>query len=428
MKPIKNLWYPKPIVSLLRATFGVFLKKYYNIEFIDPENIKKLKDPFVIIGNHVNFWDPFFLSDYLTQEIHYITSDNIFRDPIFKYFMKLFGSIPKSKFIPDIQTIRLAMKIVNKGASVGLFPEANRSWDGNNLSIVSSTGKLVKFLGLPLIGAKIKGAYLSLPRWAEKKRKGKVIIEFSTILKKEEIQSLTADQINEVITKWIRHSDDEFEEINKYRYTGENLAHFLEQILYICPSCKNLLSIYSEGDYVKCKKCNLSLKYNNYARFEGENMDIHFDSVSKWNKWQIEYSFKLIKDIFIKNIDKNYLILQDPEIAQVHVGYRYDKTKFLGEGYIKLKKEYFEIYSKQENILLYSFPISKMEGINVQNKEVMEFYYDNKLYRIFYENKRASTYKWMILLLIIKKLLLIEQDIENKLSKINIDTMFGQII
>lgn len=52
--------------------------------------------------------------------------------------------------------------------------------------------------------------------------------------------------------------------------------------------------------------------------------------------------------------------------------------------------------------LLYSFEILKMEGINVQNKEVLEFYYENKLYRIFYENKRVSTYKWMILLLIIQ--------------------------
>jgi 1-acyl-sn-glycerol-3-phosphate acyltransferase len=428
MKPIKNLWYPKPIVSLLRATFGVFLKKYYNIEFIDPENIKKLKGPYVIIGNHVNFWDPFFLSDYLTQEIHYITSDNIFRDPIFKYFMKLFGSIPKSKFIPDIQTIKLAMKVIEKGASVGLFPEANRTWDGNNLSIVSSTGKLVKFFGLPLIGAKIKGAYLSLPRWAEKKRKGKVAIEFSTILQKEEVLSLTSEQINEAITKWLKHSDDEFEEKFKYKYVGENLAQFLEQILYICPNCKSLLSIYSEGDYVKCQECNLNLKYNEYGQFEGENIDNNFNNVSKWNRWQIKYSFELIKDLFSKKIEKDHLVLQDPEIAQAHIGYRYDKTKFLGEGYIKLKKEYFEIYSKQENKLLYSFSISKMEGINVQNKEVLEFYYDNKLYRVFYENKRASTYKWMILLLIIKKFLLIEKDLGNKISKVNIDAMFGQII
>lgn len=428
MKPIKKLWYPKPIVSILRATFGVFLKKYYNIEFIDPENIKKFKEPFVIIANHVNFWDPFFISDYLTQEIHYITSDNIFRDPIFKYFMKLFGSIPKSKFIPDTQTIRLAIKTVEKGASVGLFPEANRSWDGNNLSIVSSTGKLVKMLGLTLIGAKIKGAYLSLPRWAEKKRKGKVIIEFSTILKKEEVRSLSYEQINEVIKKWIKHSDDEFEEKNKYKYIGKDLAHFLEQILYICPKCKSLVSIYSENDFVKCKNCNLNLRYNEYCQFEGINLNKDLNTVSKWNSWQIKYSFDFIKDLFSKNLENDHIILSDPEIAQIHVGYRYNKTNFLKEGYVRLKKGYFEICSKNDDKILYSFEISKMEGINVQNKEVLEFYYDNKLYRVLYENKRSSTYKWMILLLMIKKFLLIEQDFENKVSKINIDTMFAEII
>lgn len=428
MKPIKKLWYPRPIISFLRATFGIFLKRYYNIEFFDPQRIKELKEPFVIIANHVNFWDPFFLSDYLTQEIHYITSDNIFRDPIFKYFMKLFGSIPKSKFIPDIQTIRLAMKVKEKGGCIGLFPEANRSWDGNNLSIVSSTGRLVKFLGLPLVGAKIKGAYLSLPRWAEKKRKGKVIIEFSIILSKDEILSLNFEQINEIIQKWIRHSDDQFEEKVQYKYTGKNLAQFLEQVLFICPKCNSYISIYSENDKVKCKNCDLEFKYNEYAKFEGKDINENTINVSRWNRWQLKQSFKYIKELFTKKLNKDYTVLSDPQKAKVQIGYKYDKIQFLTEGCIKLKKEYFEIYSINEDKLLYSFEILKMEGINVQNKEVLEFYYENKLYRIFYENKRASTYKWMILLLIIKKFLLIEKDFENKISKINIDAMFSEII
>ncbi len=427
MKPIKKLWYPKPLISILRATFGVFLRKYYNIEFIDPDKIIKLKCPFVIIGNHVNFWDPFFISAYLKQEIHYITSDNIFRDPIFKHFMKLFGSIPKSKFIPDTQTIRLALKTIKKGASIGVFPEANRSWDGNNLSIVESTGKLIKILGSPLIGAKIQGAYLSLPRWAEKKRKGKVIIEFSTILKKEDVLSLSPEQINDIILKWIKHSDDEFEEKFNFKYIGENLAHYLEQILYICPSCKSMVSLYSENDRIKCKNCNLDLKYNENARLEGNLPEIEKNTISSWNTWQIKYSFEFIKNLFSKKIDKNYIILSDLEIANVHIGYRYNKTEILCKGSIILKKEFFEIYSTEDK-LLHSFEINKMEGINVQNKEVLEFYYNNKLYRVFYDNKRASTYKWLILLLILKKLLLMEDDKDNKISKMNIDTMFTHII
>lgn len=341
MKPIKKLWYPEPIISLLRATFGVFLKRYYNIEFIDPQNIKKLREPFVIIANHVNFWDPFFISDYLTQEIHYIASDNIFRDPIFKYFMKLFGSIPKSKFIPDTQTIRLAMKVKDKGACIGLFPEANRSWDGNNLSILPSTGRLVKFLGLPLVGAKIKGAYLSLPRWAEKKRKGKVIIEFSTILSKEEIAKLNYEQINDIIQNWIKHSDDQFEEKYQYKYTGKNLAQFVEQILYLCPKCKSFISIYSENDMVKCKNCDLELRYNEYAKFEGKDINENTINVSRWNIWQIKQSFEYVKELFTKRLDKGYTVFSDRQKAKVQIGYRYDKIKFLTEGYIRHKKRIF---------------------------------------------------------------------------------------
>lgn len=427
MKPIKNLWYPKPIVSFLRATFGVFLKKYYNIEFYDPEKIIDYKEPFVIIANHVNFWDPFFISDYLKQEIHYITSDNIFRDPIFKYFMKLFGSIPKSKFIPDMQTIRLVMKAVKKGASIGVFPEANRSWDGNNLNIVSSTGKLVKSLGLTLIGAKIKGAYLSLPRWAEKKRKGKVIIEFSTVLKKEDIQKLSYEQINEIILKWIKHSDDQFEDQYKYKYCGKNLAQFLEQILFICPKCKNFISIYSDKDKIMCNKCDLELIYTENAKLESKDLNLTFDTISQWNRWQISYLNEYINKIFSNNTEQDESIMTDYKIAKFFIGYRYDKVNFLYQGYIEITKKSFNIYSNLNSSKIASFEIDKMEGINVQNKEVLEFYYDNKLYRVFYEDKRGSTYKWLILLLIIKKNILLKKEGTNKISKIDIDTMLDNI-
>jgi len=342
--------------------------------------------------------------------------------------MKLFGSIPKSKFIPDIQTIRLVLKTIKKGASIGVFPEANRSWDGNNLDIVESTGKLVKLANLPLIGAKIKGAYLSLPRWAEKKRKGKVIIEFSQILKKEEISTLSYQEINEVILNWIRHSDDDFEKINRIKYIGDDLAHFLEQIFFICPKCKSLISVYSEGNHVKCRNCNLDLIYNEYATFEDCNSNFELENVSSWNLWQIKYFYNYIKSIFDSNEKDDKIILKDIEKANIYIGYRYDKVKFLYEGYIILTKKSFDIYSLDNNIKLISFDIEKMEGINVQNKEVLEFYYNNKLYRVFYNNKRASTYKWLIGLLIIKKLILMENDKENKISKINIDTMFRSII
>lgn len=430
MKQIKKLWYPKLLVTILRATFGVFLKKYYNITFIDNENIINLKGPFIIIANHVNFWDPFFISDYLKQEIHYITSDNIFRDPIFKYFMRLFGSIPKSKFIPDTQTIRLALKVINKGASIGLFPEGNRTWDGNNLSIVESTGKLIKLLGIPLIGAKIKGAYLTLPRWAEKKRKGKVIIEFSKILSKEEIKEMTVNQINDVITKWIKHSDDDFQSEKEYKYLGKNLAHFLEQILFICPKCKSFISIYSKEDNIKCKNCSLDIRYNENAKFESHD-GFEFKTVSSWNRWQIKYFFDYLKNLLMNSnasSKKEIIILKDPHEAEVNVGYKYYKMNFLTNGYIILKSETFEIYSKDTNKLLISFNIENMEGINVQNKEVLEFYYDNKLYRIFYKNKRVSTYKWLITLLIIKKIKLLEKENKNKISIINIDNIFSEII
>lgn len=505
---MKELLYPRFLINILRITFGSFLKKYYNLHFIDNENIKNLKKPFVILINHCGFWDPFFVCTYLTQEIHFVTSDNIFRHPIFKFFMKLFGSIPKSKFIPDATTIKYIFKLVKENKSIGIFPEINRTWDGSTFRINPNIGKLIKKLNIEVIGAKIKGGYLSLPRWSTKKRYGKVIIEFNYLLKSEDIKGLNNENINQIIQNWINYNEDDFIKENNYKYTGKNLAQFLERVLFICPNCNSLETLFSYNNLFFCSNCGLSfiyeengilnnniskLKFNvidkaikNYIKFEEKylkmkNLNINknnnansnnniknkifdkfqniknkiinfkflnldksniecFNTVHKWNNWQINYLYNYLKE----NIN-NEIIYKEKEKVFVYKGYRLKRTKFLTEGYFYINSFYFLIKDKDENDLL-NFPILQMEGINIQDKEILEFYFNNELYRFIFKNKRTSTYKWLLFILMIKKILIENSSdifsnnlnfdkeklekiknikLSNKITKLNLDNIFN---
>jgi|GEM_PF-386475 1-acyl-sn-glycerol-3-phosphate acyltransferase len=482
---MKKLPYPKLLIKILRATFGKFLKHYYNIEFVDPKNIKELKEPFVIIINHSGFWDPFFICSYLTQEIHFVTSDNIFRHNIFKFFVKLFGSIPKSKFIPDVKTIKYIFSTIESNGSIGIFPETNRTWDGSCFPLNPNIGNLIKKLNVDLVGTIIKGGYLSLPRWAIKKRKGKVIIEFDYILKKEEIKELSANQIYEKANNFLNYNEDHFQDKMNIKFKGKNLAHYLERALFICPNCNSFFSLYSFSDFFLCKNCNILLKYNEYGRlvfpelkefkkhiylFKNEinknikiNID-NFNTVHKWNKWQINFLINFLRNNFYNivnnKIDKNIIlkdfvsnfninkvskkedIFIDNEKALIYKGFKLEKTKFLFKAFLSISFYYFLLLDENKNIIL-KFPILEMDGVNVQDKEILEFYYKNELYRIYYKNKRISIYKWLLFILSIKKLLIENIDLlynninifenkdfienlkSNKNIKLNIDNIFS---
>ncbi|MCX8058707.1 MAG: 1-acyl-sn-glycerol-3-phosphate acyltransferase [Spirochaetes bacterium] len=434
---MRKLHYPKFLIKILRLTFGFFLKKYYNINFIDKENVKKFNRPFILLANHCGFWDPFFICIYLEQEIHFVTSDNIFRNPIFNFFMNLFGSIPKSKFIPDIETIKLIFKVIKENKSVGIFPETNRTWDGSTFKINPNIGKLVKKLGIDLIGAKIKGGYLSLPRWAQKKRYGKVIIEYDFIVKSSDLQNLNEEKINQLVEEWFKYNEDDFIFKNNFKYKGKNLAQYIERVLFICPNCNSFVSIFSSKNHFFCKNCGVKFVYNETGIIdlfkENNSIDYYkkkfdkndnnkelknfkitdFNTVNKWNKWQINYLYSYLKNKLLNILDNfnlenfksiNNFLFIEKELAFVERGYRLKKAKFLTKGFLNIS--FFNFTIKDLENKTSNFPLFELEGINVQDKEILEFYHENNLYRIFFKNKRISVYKWLLYFLLIKKIIM----------------------
>ena len=72
-----------------------------------------------------------------------------------------------------METIRKSKRIVNQGGSIGIFPEGNTTYSGENVYMTPATVKLIKMLKIPVIIINMKGLYLTFPRWAVYRKKGK---------------------------------------------------------------------------------------------------------------------------------------------------------------------------------------------------------------------------------------------------------------
>ena len=122
-----------------------FLNSKYNVKVTRNDTIG-LKPPFLVLGNHVTDFDPFFINSYIEEPISFVAASSAFRKPHVRMLLNYAGAIPKTKSRTDTSTIRNILKAKKAGKVIGIFPEGNRTWNGLTEPMVYSTVKLIKSL------------------------------------------------------------------------------------------------------------------------------------------------------------------------------------------------------------------------------------------------------------------------------------------
>ncbi|MGD9677680.1 MAG: 1-acyl-sn-glycerol-3-phosphate acyltransferase [Vulcanibacillus sp.] len=379
-------------VNIVINRIGIsFLKLYFKYKYsitYDNRDLNNVEPPYLILPNHVNNLDPFFVGAFVKEPIYFVTSDEQFRNPVKGFLLsKLTGAIPKKKFVPDIITVKDIIRIVKNKGIVGIFPEGQRNWDGETQELVRSTAKLIKMLEIPVVTVILSGSHLAHPRWANNNRKGKVHLKYEYTFTPEDIKNMSADEIDKELSDKLNY--DEYEQQKKVMntYTAHNLAESLELFLFTCPQCKSIGTMQSKGNVFYCNKCNYTVIYNKYGFFDKITDEPLFTYPNPWNKWQIGNLIQLIE----KEEDTDHIILRDDKVT-VSVGSSLKPLINMYYGTIFLNKIYLYIENLDNQII--PFEVSKMLGLNVQYNDQFEFYYNEQLFRFRFDNTTISAYKW----------------------------------
>ena len=132
---------------------------------VEGENVIPVQGPFILIANHVSNTDPFITHMFCPRLLFTMTKSSAFRFKIIRWLGPKVGAFPTRRFQVDPQTIRVALRILGKGRAVGVFPEGERSWDGELKDLRIGTIKFLLKAGVPVIPCGITGTYEIAPRW-----------------------------------------------------------------------------------------------------------------------------------------------------------------------------------------------------------------------------------------------------------------------
>ena len=264
-----------PLVRLfLRIKFGYKFKRIRN---------RELPEKYIVLANHTTDYDPLFVGSSFSRQMYFVGSEHISRwKTAYKLLRWAFDPIMRPKGTTAYSTVMEVLRKIRAGASVCIFAEGARSWDGITGPILPSTGKMVKSAKCALITYKIEGGYFISPNWSESNtRRGRIYGAPVNIYTADQLAAMSVDEINEIINRDLYEDAYERQIASPAKYKGKDLAFRMENMHFICPECGAVDSIRSHKDTVECTKCGMKFRYNEYGMLE----DAPFTTVRELFAW-----------------------------------------------------------------------------------------------------------------------------------------------
>lgn len=119
------------------------------------ENVPK-DGPLVIVSNHASDFDPPILSCCVRRPVAYMAKEELFRVPVLKQAIALYGAYPVKRGSADRSAIRAALDSLKQGWAAGVFITGTRTPDGRVID---------PKLGAALIAAKAQVPLLPVSLW-----------------------------------------------------------------------------------------------------------------------------------------------------------------------------------------------------------------------------------------------------------------------
>lgn len=369
------------LVYLVLGCIVALYAKVFKRQKIKSSLPKDLKAPFIIVGNHSNFFDFIYVTRaFYPHRINFVVARKYFHFPILSWVMKISHSIPKSLFQTDIGTIASMLDILKQDGIVGIYPEGQIAIQGITNENGEAFAKLVKKTGVPVVRVLTGGAYFCDPPWARNSRKGYIESRIDVAITAEEAGSLSVDEILDKINQSIYMDNFSFQRTNNSEYKGNKLAEGLENILYICPNCKSEFSINTRDNEIFCETCGTKAFFGRDGHLTWEK-DKYFSHVGEWHYWQREQESIRIAE------ESHFTISEPVELAMLKE--KGNGIEAVGRGTFSSDKDAY-IYSgtlKGQEVTL-SFPVSHVRYMPFDSGKNFQIYSKHQLYEFRPDNPK----------------------------------------
>ncbi len=189
------------LYHILRLTAILLCKFLFGIKISGRGNIPQ-EGGFILASNHRSNLDPVVLGVACPRKLNFMAKEELFRNPFFGWFISQLGAFPVKRNHADISAVRQALKRVNSGKALVVFPEGSRNYATTASEVQAGIGFLAAKINAPVIPVFISGTEEALPRGAKSIRRTKVCVYFGrqiSVERRTSYQEIAQQIMNNII-------------------------------------------------------------------------------------------------------------------------------------------------------------------------------------------------------------------------------------
>jgi 1-acyl-sn-glycerol-3-phosphate acyltransferase len=169
------------VIDALRPFLRLGARLYWRIRLEGVEHIPQ-DGPLIIAPNHVTYADPVLVCIPIRLPVHFMAWDALFEVPGFGWLIRRLRAFPVQLESTDPRSTREAVRLLQSGSTVMIFPEAARSPDGRLQRFRPGAFRLACSLKVPVLPVTILGGHDSWPPGRVLPRPGRVSIVYHPVI------------------------------------------------------------------------------------------------------------------------------------------------------------------------------------------------------------------------------------------------------
>ncbi|WP_018085167.1 lysophospholipid acyltransferase family protein [Desulfurispora thermophila] len=142
--------------SLARFICQLYLLFFRRWKIKGAENIPR-QGGLLVICNHISYLDPVAVGCALPRRIYFMAKSELFEIPILKQIITALGAFPLHRGSGDLNAVKTALRYLQAGKTVGIFPEGTRSKTEGLLDPHQGAAMLAIRTGVPVLPIAVSG-------------------------------------------------------------------------------------------------------------------------------------------------------------------------------------------------------------------------------------------------------------------------------
>jgi 1-acyl-sn-glycerol-3-phosphate acyltransferase len=169
------------VIDLWRPWFHWGCRMYFGLRLRGVEHIPH-DGAVIIVPNHQTYADPALVTIPVRRRIYYMAWSRLFDIPVFGTFIRSLRAFPVQIESSDPKATRDAVRLLQDGHAVMIFPEGERSGDGTVGRFKPGAFRLAATLNVPVLPVTISGGHESWPRGRILPRPARITITYHPLL------------------------------------------------------------------------------------------------------------------------------------------------------------------------------------------------------------------------------------------------------